>query len=43
VLVVEQALAIDELLARAAASGRVTHVSFEAPSLSEVFLEAVTG
>lgn len=41
VLVVERSFPIDELLVAAAGAGQVTHVEFEAPSLSEVFLEAV--
>ena len=41
VLVVEQSFPIDRLLSLAAAAGQVSHVAFEAPSLSEVFLEAV--
>jgi ABC-2 type transport system ATP-binding protein len=41
VLVVDRTFPIEELVALAAQSGQVTHVSFEAPSLSEVFLEAV--
>jgi ABC-2 type transport system ATP-binding protein len=41
VMVVDRAFPIDELLALAARAGTVTHVSFEAPRLSEVFHEAV--
>jgi len=41
VLVVDQTFPIEELVSLAARSGQVTHVSFEAPSLSEVFLEVV--
>ncbi|MDF1595032.1 MAG: ATP-binding cassette domain-containing protein [Acidimicrobiia bacterium] len=40
-LVVDRGFPIDELLTLAARAGTVTHVSFEAPTLSEVFLEAV--
>lgn len=42
VLVVERDFPIDELLTLAASAGTVTHVSFEAPTLSRVFLEAVS-
>jgi len=42
VLVVERDFPIDELLVLAASAGTVTHVSFEAPTLSQVFLEAVS-
>ncbi len=42
VLVVDESFAIDEFLSKAAAAGHITHVAFSAPSLSEVFLEAVT-
>ncbi len=41
VLVVERSFPIDEFLVSAARAGQVMHVEFEAPSLSEVFLEAV--
>lgn len=41
VLVVDRGFPIDALLTVAARAGTVTHVSFEAPTLSEVFLEAV--
>jgi ABC-2 type transport system ATP-binding protein len=41
VLVVDRGFPIDQLLTVAARAGTVTHVSFEAPTLSEVFLEAV--
>ena len=41
VLVVERSFPIDEFLSHAAGAGQVTHVAFEAPSLSEVFLEVV--
>lgn len=42
VLLVERDFPIDELLVLAAAAGKVTHVTFEAPTLSQVFLEVVS-
>lgn len=41
VLVVDESFAIDRFLSLAATAGRITHVAFAAPSLSQVFLEAV--
>lgn len=41
VLIVEKGFPVDDLVALAAQAGPVTHVSYEAPRLSQVFLEAV--